>query len=177
LFEYYDENSVGCQLQDYKRLTLLLKRYESISSKKKKAEVFTVEQIYEFLKKDVNVGKILLVKLVAIVGYYGALRCSELVSLEFQNFTKVQNIGYWVEFDFKTKTTRDGDIHKFLIPDKMNDVSLTDIIDTYYNTLSKNLRAGRFFKTYRVRSQKFINSPVGRNTIAKFPLMGPTVFK
>jgi hypothetical protein len=96
----------------------LLKKLDKESTKKKKkAKVFTQEEIFKFLDTASNSGKELLWKVVTIAGYFGALRTCELTQLTFSSVERMSE-GMWFKIDFPTKTNRSNPNFRYFVPEQ-----------------------------------------------------------
>jgi integrase len=148
----------GQKLQvKYPRLIKLLQRYQH-GYTPKRAEIFTVEQIESFLKNSPEEGQNLLNKSVVCFGFYGGLRCADMVGICNEDVEVDSTNGLWVKYSV-SKTS--GMFHKtntFLVP-KPHDTHVMN----YLNATNKE---GRIFKNF---NNKFTAQPMGVRTIAKVP--------
>ena len=102
----------------------------------------------------------------ACVGFFGALRTSELAQLTFDH-VKQDDEGVWISFDFATKTEAAGSDVRFLLPiSKEPAICPIRLLAVYKQELGPALCTGRFFKSHRGH---FIDSPVGKNSLAQVP--------
>ena len=82
------QRKFGIKLQTWPRITLLLKQYEA-GYTRKTAQIFSKEQIFDFLKVDESSSYWILRKCATALAYYGGLRCAELKSIKYGNVKKV----------------------------------------------------------------------------------------
>ena len=141
-----------------------------ISANKKQSLILLKEELFTFLESDTNDDKKFLVrKAVSVMGYFGGLRCAELLALEFKDVA-INNDCITV-FIRSSKTDPHGKSKfYFTIPNKhSSDGRAYNIIKMYFDAVSN--KTGRFFQNYNFKSKTFAGQPMGRNTIgatAKF---------
>jgi len=125
------------------------------------------EEIFAFVRNAPSTGSQLRDKLVAFVGYFGALRSSEIARLEFGH-VKQDHEGLWISFNFATKTDTSESEVRFLLPANTDKaICPIALFDLYKEELGVRLSAGRLFKTFS--RGKFVNTPVGKNSLASVP--------
>lgn len=132
--------------------------------KKKKAPSFSRDEMFDFLRRASNEGKGLIDKLVLLAGFYGGLRCCELVELTWEDVVYATE-GILLKIRF-SKTDRAGIGATKLLPAIVEDA----ISPLHYFLLYKEAvadRAGRLFRKFA--NGKFTKAPVGKNTIAAIP--------
>ena len=143
---------------------------------KKKSRSFTRDQLMKFLKEAPNTPEWLQKKGVAIVATYGGLRISELVYLldtDILDWNKLL-IRICVR---KSKTDKKGEGYQFIIERAPEGVDPNPylILEQYIEKLEDDMVYAvgesnqRFWLRYDVKSGKFVNSPVGKNLLAKIP--------
>ena len=71
-------------LQSYHRFTRLVKSFDV--DNKRKAEVFSTQDMNEFLEKDLSTPYWIVRKAVAVLAYFGGLRLTELIDLQVFRF-------------------------------------------------------------------------------------------
>jgi integrase len=120
-----------------------------------KSKVFSMDEFLKFLRiPDDNQN--LHLKCVLVVGVFGLLRISELTNLRFEDVKK--HSSYYSFYISISKTDQAKKGFKFFVVDEF-----VVYIDNYIQTFSDQQRHGRFFKKLGT------NSPIGKNTIGKFP--------
>ncbi|CAM9880030.1 unnamed protein product, partial [Heterosigma akashiwo] len=143
---------------------------------KKKSKSFTRDKLMRFLKEAPNTPRWLQKKAVAIVATYGGLRISEVVYLLDTDILE------WNQFLIRiniraSKTDKKGQGHSFVI-DRAPEVSDPNpylILEMYIEKLEEDMSYAvgesnqRFWPKYSEASGKFVNSPIGKNTMAKIP--------
>lgn len=146
-------------ISKYSTLLTLIKTLTK-DYKPKKSKALEPGAIIDFLK-DAK-PDMLLVKVVAIIGLFGACRVEELYKLRI---TDVEDRGAAMIVsvtDAKDKVDR-----SFCITDNECGVSFLEIIREYLRLRPKNLCHDKFFLTYR--NESCINQPVGINALYKMP--------
>jgi integrase len=132
--------------------------------KKKKAPSFSREQMFEYLRRASNEGKSLVSKLVLLAGFYGGMRCCELVNLTWNDIVFAEE-GVLLIIR-QSKTDRAGIGATKLLP-SLEESSLSS---SFYYLLYKNAvadQSGRLFLNFA--NGKFTKAPIGKNTIAAIP--------
>lgn len=132
--------------------------------KKKKASAFDRDQLFDFFRNAPSTGRDLVVKLVAITGYYGGLRSCELVALCWEDINFAQE-GILVRIS-RSKTDQAGVGATKLLP-KLSEEALCPV---FYFTKYKDHFSeltGRLFRQFQ--AGKFIKSPLGKNMISSVP--------
>lgn len=132
--------------------------------KKKRAAAFDREQLFDFFRNAPSTGRDLVVKLVAITGYYGGLRSCELVALCWEDINFAQE-GILVRI-VRSKTDQAGVGATKLLP-KLTEEALCPVF--YYTKYKEHFSelTGRLFRQFQLG--KFIKSPFGKNMIAAVP--------
>lgn len=135
--------------------------------KKKKSEVFSHEELFTFLNFADN-GEYLVIKIVVFFCYYGALRISECCAILRRDCTLTPK-GIIVSI-IRKKTDKAGVGTTFVVPfisgEKVQDP--IELFKDYQNRISL-LNHARLFLTCDKKTQIFKNSPIGKNTMAKYP--------
>ena len=86
LNKYYTTYKAWNDFKETPILKTFIKQIEKESAAKKKSLILSKEQLFTFLESDNNDDKKFLVrKAVAIMGYFGGLRCAELLALDFKD--------------------------------------------------------------------------------------------
>ena len=72
-----------------------LKQIEKDSAAKKKSLILSKEELFSFLESDTDDDRKFLVrKAVLVMGYFGGLRCAELVALNFEDWWPLIKIAF-----------------------------------------------------------------------------------
>lgn len=158
----------GYKLQMFPRVTMQLKSYEA-GYQRKSAKSFGKEEIFRFLEKAPDYGEHIHVKVAVILGFYGGLRCADLVSLCCEDLEYNDTCGYWVAYKVSKQK---GEIiqNKFNVPP-----THCSIVQTYCQKLTScGLFTGRLFKCYRVNKTSgcgyYTAQPMGVHVLSKIPL-------
>jgi integrase len=158
----YYENSVICFL-------LLFEE----THKKKKSDVFTHEELFEFINCADN-RVFLVIKLVVLFCYFGALRIGECFVILRSDITLTTK-GLLVSIT-RTKTDRAQLGTTFVIPylphtTNAAGIDSVDPIELYKEYMFKieHIPAERFFLTHNRKTDMYKNSPISKNTMASFP--------
>ena len=135
-----------------------------------KAECFEPKEIERFLKD----GTVLCQKKLALlIGLFGALRCSELYNLEFQDIVREENRLVITVRSSKTDKKRAG--FSYIVPNNSDPVlSVFTYFDEYIKMVPSNLRNGPFFLTIQLPGPKRIYALVtkilrGINLFGRLP--------
>ena len=152
--------------KDFKETPIVLsEQIEKESSVKRKSLILSKDQLFTFLESMNNDDKTFLVrKAVAIMEYFGGLRCAELLALEFKDVAINNNC--IVSFVQSSKTDPQGkNQFYFAIPSDKNssDGCAYSIIKSYIYSISNT------FGNYNGKSKMFAGQPMGRNTIRGTP--------
>ena len=158
----------GRSLQEFPRVKNLLKSYDV--DIKKKAKIFSKEDIQSFVTNECLSGPYWLVrKAIVIVAYFGGLRHTETMALSLEKFTSKKE-GMYVVHE-RAKQRSDKQQSKFLVPrsNSKEQVDFAGILETYISRVKDDISkyTGRAFWTGR--SGVFVNQPIGKNTIAAIP--------
>ncbi|KAM9986432.1 hypothetical protein ACTFIY_010847 [Dictyostelium cf. discoideum] len=140
---------------DYEILNTLLKA-RSKGHKPKKAPAFFQESLISFLSHEMN-DIDLYKKIVLIVGYFGALRSSEIHSLKRICFYLIM------------KTDHSSIGQTVIIPFVFGSVNIKNIIDEYFALTSHLKTDAKLFSLFCIRSKKYKNQPMGIHTIQGVP--------
>jgi integrase len=164
----------GEQLQQYTRLTMLLKRYNE-GYHRKTAEVFTLEQIQTFLQGNFKGHSSYwkLRKAYAAICFVGGLRTTEMKKLSMDSF-ELGNEGYI--FSYIPAKQRNGAqrTKKFLVPFNNENPAncwasqIRSYLDNLEQDLGSDKGSGELFKTV-LKSGKFSKCPMGYNYLGKIP--------
>ena len=158
----------SANLRDLPRLVTLIKSYDT--DNKKKAAVFTAEEIRKFCESEELTGPYWEVrKAIAAMAYFGGLRLTETLSLELEKMT-LTNKGVDIVHK-RAKQRSDKKDTKFTIPGKKtrHGFSFASCVTTYLDNIKQELGiyTGRVFWTGR--EDRYVKVPMGRNTIAEVP--------
>ena len=121
-----------------------------------------------FSKRTKRRERFLVRKAVAIIGYFGGLRCAELVALNFEDVSISKDC--ITVFIRSSKTDPQGKSKFYFTIPKDNDASSLcaySIIQKYFDAVPK--KSGRFFINCNTKSNSFAGQPMGRNTIGAVP--------
>jgi integrase len=132
--------------------------------KKKKAPSFTRDQMFEYLRKAPHQGKDLIIKLALLTGFYGGMRCCEIVALTWEDVVFAQE-GILLTIRY-SKTDRAGIGATKLLP-ALEEKALSSLF--YFSLYKEQVadRMGRLFRNFA--NDKFTKSPIGKNAITTFP--------
>ena len=137
----------------------------------KQSSVFTSEDIQKFLSLPSTLSNLQL-KVAAIFGLCCAFRISELYSITLNSFVEDNTKGCYHVLLASSKTNPSSEF--LFIPYMDGSINLKEIICNYISQLTAYLNcqsdvkhANCFWRS--IRNDKFINSPIGINTIAKMP--------
>ena len=131
---------------------------------KKKAPAFSREELFMFLRTAPSESKVLICKLVLLVGFYGGLRCSEMVALMWKDLVFTEE-GILITIQ-KSKTDQAGIGAVKLIP-RMKEELLCPVFYFLKYKAVVNGPTGRLFRV--VCNGRFTKGPMGKNTISCFP--------
>ena len=140
----------------------------TINSKKSKS--FTRDQLMRFLRDAPNTPQWLQRKAVAIIATYGGLRISEVVYLLDSDILE------WNQYVIRINI-RASKPYSFVI-DRAPEVSDPNpylLLEMYIEKLEYDMTNAvglsnqRFWAKYSESSGKFINAPIGKNTMSKIP--------
>ena len=131
---------------------------------KKKATAFTLDDLNKFFRGSPSIGRDLVIKLIAMTGFYGGLRSSEIVVLCWTDVCFAEE-GVLITIR-KSKTDQAGVGATKLLP-KLPDDALCPVF--YYKKYKEEVKdlTGRLFKQYH--NGKFINLPVGKQLVSDTP--------
>jgi integrase len=132
--------------------------------KKKQAPAFEVEELFSFLDATPNEPEHLVIKLYTLFSYYGALRSSEADSLTFASVNVSTDGLLLTVIRKKTDKANIGEIK--LIPKHENPRRCSITIFNLYKSLVVTNK--KLWMKFDDRLKKFVNSPIGRNSLAKF---------
>ena len=103
----------GEKLQNFPRLTILLKSYQS-NYKRKVAQTMTLTNVQDLLKKPLPGFFWLVRKAIVALAWSGGLRCDEIHRMKFGNVNRTDQ-GYVVTFE-RSKQTGEKEQSNFLVP-------------------------------------------------------------
>jgi len=153
------------------KINKFIKTLESTAIKKK-APAFSWDELFAYLKVTPNEPKFFTIKLYVLFAYFGAMRTSETLEITADDVT-ISKEGLYVKIiRKKTDKAHIGEIK--LIP-KMNDPLLCAVtIFALYRTVTTHIPQERLWIKYDIRRGKFVNSPIGKNTLAKNAMLVAT---
>jgi len=165
LNKYYSTYKSWQSFNDIPALKNFLKAIEKDSTRKQSL-ILSKEELFTFFNTAPNDGKNLVRKAIAVVGYFGGLRCSEMLNLDFNDVTiDSENITIFIRF---SKTDPNGQKKfYFTIPKTVSDGCPYKIVQDYITAVCK--RTGRFFQNFNFKSKQFVGQPMGRNTLSAVP--------
>lgn len=132
----------------------------------KKAKIFNVEDVERFLRDAPNEGKMLALKVVLILGFYGGLRKSEILSCKFENLSE-EGGGFRVCFSPSKKKKKNAPMIPFLVLPKEDKSSCpVEILKLYISQVKE--RKGRILKNFHQKGRKYIQD-MGENTVKEAP--------
>ncbi|XP_062558992.1 uncharacterized protein LOC134223803 isoform X2 [Armigeres subalbatus] len=153
--------NLGINISSFKTLVKFLKS-KADGYSPKKSKILTKEQIFKFLK-DADDDKYLALKVVLIVGVFGACRREEILKLTLND---VEDNGHSVKITIpnsKTKVSR-----QFVIGNgSTSDVDVLKLFRLYAQKRPTDTPHSRFFIGYRYG--KCTRQAIGINTIAQMP--------
>ena len=116
----------GKKLQDFPRITSLLKVYDT--DVKKKAMCFESEDIANFVKNESYSSPFWLVrKVILILSFFGGLRHQEVMQLELQN-CNITEEGVFITH-YRVKQRSDKTSQRFLVPRSVGAVNYAAVIE------------------------------------------------
>lgn len=130
--------------------------------------VFTKDHIFSYVRNAPGTLVHIRSKVILLAGYYGALRCDDLVKLKWGDLKFKPGVGIWVQLlDRKTGVVQET--HTFLMQasDFDEKICAIQLAEAYQNLLKKPL--SRVFMS--IRSGKFTDTPLGKNSLREVPKM------
>ncbi len=155
----------GSRLQQWPRISALLKNYMS-GYERKKARAFNHEELISFFSStSTQSSRWKLRKCAAALSYCGGLRCCELRSLKCEDLTKSDD-GWWVSF-YPGKARGEISRSKFLVPFDGKD-NIGSHVSAYMDILERQkICSDYLFKTVILKTDSLIPRPMGKNALAK----------
>jgi len=154
----------GEKIQQYPRITLLLKSFEA-GYVRKTANTFSKEQILEFLKEAPNDDEFVYMKAAVVIAWCGGLRCADLVEIVVSDCEFDETTGMWITYKV-SKQKGERKSNTFNVP-----LELCEFLERHDNALHRsNASNGRIFKTFRKNKNGtwyYKNQPMGKHTLAK----------
>jgi hypothetical protein len=133
---------------------------------KKKSRVFESEQVFKFLGESPSDDPTTLeAKAALCFGYFGCLRCDDLMKLEWKSVV-LKTEGYWVGL-FDRKTGVLDDEHNFLLPYNRATPSICPVTIVSEFKKVSGFDEGRVFRT--LRKGKFVDAPKGIHKLRLIP--------
>jgi integrase len=134
---------------------------------KKKSSFFSKDQVFSFMRLAPGTNEHLLAKMILMCGYFGALRCDDLVKLTWEMLEFDEGVGVWVDLQMSRKTGVLQDGHKFLMQACESDENICAIAVTREYRKATGHCSGRLF--CGIRKNSFTSIPMGKNTIRAIP--------
>ena len=131
---------------------------------KKKAQVFSREEIDSFLQSESSFhNELIMEKCALVIGLHGLLRVSELTNLSYDDVRGESN-GDWVVWVVASKTDKRkaGWTYRVTGDDARH-------VKNYVDALPEEVRKGRFFNRPLTTRKGFSLQPVGKNTLGSLP--------
>jgi integrase len=119
-----------------------------------------------FINSETKEGH-LVIKLVIIFCYYGALRMSECCAI-LRSDVKLTPKGLMVKI-IRKKTDKAALGQTFVVPSVTTAPNNPLSLFKEYMSLTENTTHPRLFLTYSTKTKRFINSPIGKNMMATYP--------
>lgn len=133
----------GKKMQSFPRLQFLLKSFEK-GYIRKTANVFTKNEIENFLNDAPNTGEYIHMKAAVVLCYFGGLRCCDLVNMNSEDFEFEETTGMWIKYRV-SKQKGEQITNTFNVP-----LDYCGYLETYDHELDKcGAGEGRIMKTYR----------------------------
>lgn len=178
----YVSEIAGCLRNDeinipddtWKRIQLFISNHKKIEPTKQ-SSVFTAEDIAAFLSVK-NDLKIYQLKALLIIGFYGALRYTELHDLRLSDITRDDTNMRYIVTIRRSKTDVAGKSTQVFIPFLEGDNNNLHVLLEYIGKLEKYVKTTKNITDpdllwRAIRGSKFTNQPRGVNYIAKCPSM------
>ena len=166
LNKYYNTYKGWKSFNEIPILKNLLKTIEKESKQPKKSLILSKEDLLEFLEKEEE--KSLVRKAVAAIGYYGGMRCNELMQLsQKQKDIKIDEEKVTVVVRSSKTDPQGKKQFYFTIPKSVSNGIPYKTVLEYMNVISSD--SDRFFQNFNKKSQKYCGQPMGRNNIAGVP--------
>lgn len=158
----------GEKLQKYPRITMLIKSYEA-GYVRKTAEAFSKDEMMKYLNEAPNSGEHIHIKCAATLGFFGGLRCADLITIECHDFNFNETTGMWVKYSV-SKQRGEKISNTFNVP-----LEFCKYLELYDNKIADcNANEGRLLKTFRACKSKedgyYTKQPMGIHTVRKFPV-------
>lgn len=160
---------IGGKLQQYPRVTLLLKGY-AVGHERKKASSFRDVEINSFLRMPL-LGSYWQVRKAAVsIAYCGGIRGIELRGLQMKDFEFNTSDGYYVDYS-RGKAKGEREYGRFLVPfNQDKTICMATILRTYLCQLEDNgittQGENPVFYTGKKDSVTYAKSPIGKNMLA-----------
>ena len=157
----------GISLKATPRLIGLLKSYDI--DIKKKARIFSSDNIKQFVLQDEDCSPFWLVrKVVVILAFYGGLRQTELLGLELE-MMESQPIGVYITHS-RAKQRSDKRNSRFLVPcTPETGRNPASILDLYLATIKRELGVYTGRVLFTGTTMSFKKSHLGKNMVGKVP--------
>lgn len=159
-----------------------IKSLEKNGEPKKQSEVLSKEELFTFIEaNNSDDPKMIVKKVIALVAYYGGLRCAELVNLLFSDVdVKSDQITVTIRTSKTDPNGKSGFF--FIIPKTMDCSNPSSVHSCPYSIIKQYIsevanKDGRFFRNYNMKAKKFTTQPMGRNLISKVPFFIATFLK
>ena len=165
---YVHQSEFGVRLQQWPRITQLLKSYKGDPTKK--AKVFTLFEIHAFLRKELSSPFWILRKAVVAVALCGGLRGQETNTIQFKDVKKTQE-GFEITIT-RAKQRGENKQDLILVPFNKSDPAicfgskLSNYLDSVSRVLGPFQPDDKLFKGCH-SGIRFVNQPFGRNQLQK----------
>ncbi|KAM9996542.1 hypothetical protein ACTFIZ_002322 [Dictyostelium cf. discoideum] len=167
-------------LENDGKITIILDFFKSIMNDYKGSTLWTISSLLKnhFIKLNVVLDNELINTFlkarskVLIVGYFGALRSSEIHSLKRNDLFLSRDGKEFVLQFIRKKTDHSGIGQTVLVPfffGPNNEVNLKNIIIEYFSLTSHLKPDSKLFSLYDIRGHKYKNQPMGIHTIQLVP--------
>ena len=178
LWTYYSmvntvvRNRYSLSLQQYPRLTTLLKSFDT--DIKKKAKVFETDDVVSFVRHSNQSPYWLVRKVIIIIAFFGGLRHTELMEVMVEKIESKPE-GLFITHE-RAKQRSDKRQSKFLVP-RTGSLDYASVVEEYIAAIKSSfgVYTGRLF--YTGTPNKFVCSFMGKNMVSKVPNEMATLLK
>ena len=154
----------GARLQEFPRLTLLIKSFQD--DVKQKAAIFDDAVIKGFMLRRMDDAYWLVRQSICIVAFFGGLRLQECLDLSLEKIQRSKE-GFFVTHSRVKQRRSDKLESRFLVPEEGGFAAKLAL---YLFKVNNQLRhyQGRVWYT-GTKSDSLRNQPMGKNTVSKLP--------
>lgn len=168
------KNKYGQRLQQFPKLTLLLKHFSvevTPNATRKEAAVFEFDDLVQFIAgPQISTPYWVVRKVVMIVAYFGGLRHTETMDLKLEKLT-IDHEGVWITHGRPKLRGQSKGETTFLVPDTgdRHAVNFAAVVRNYVTAIKDTLHVtqGRLF--YTGKQFHFVATPMGKNLISSVP--------